>query len=388
MTIVENDAESLISPEDQIKIQQLRKLVKDDLSAYYDTDFNLLRWLQGHNTLPVEEIAKKLKHHLNLRSAWHLDDLHKKERNHPIHKHWKYGITGPSGILENVIVNIEQCGKTDYTGMMETFSILEVMRARMVDLEQMLAHVMEIEATTGKQAWILYVMDVTGLQYNKKLYDLVTGSMKSLADFMADHYVEMIKYFVPVCVPSFATTLYFVVRPLLPEKTREKVRLIGESNWRDDVLQYAVHSALPSIWDNENHTFGGFVELPVAYPMDGYYSAKNNSVVKNAVTVNVPYGKTHVVTKFIEAGGTLKWWVRGNRNFGFGVFWSEVEQVDDFFTAKQVSPCFPWMPGPTLVPMEDEVVVKKDAYYHVWVSNERAWWRSLEVQLLVEGINP
>lgn len=134
--------------------------------------------------------------------------------------------------------------------MMETFSILEVMRARMVDLEQMLAHVMNIEAKTGKQAWILYVMDITGLQYNKKLYDLVTGSMKSLADFMADHYVEMIKvseveinktgyqkkqlipfnsflfsqYFVPVCVPSFATALYVVVRPLLPEKTREKVK--------------------------------------------------------------------------------------------------------------------------------------------------------------------
>lgn len=77
--------------------------------------------------------------------------------------------------------------------MMETYSILEVMRARMVDLEQMLHHVMELEAKTGKQAWILYVMDITGLQYNKKLYDLVTGSMKSLADFMADHYVEMIK---------------------------------------------------------------------------------------------------------------------------------------------------------------------------------------------------
>lgn len=29
----------------------------------------------------------------------------------------------------------------------------------------------------------------------------------------------------------------------------------------------------------------------------------------------------------------------------------------------------------------------QDAYYHVWISNERAWWRSLEVQLLVESKN-
>ncbi|EGT40312.1 hypothetical protein CAEBREN_00806 [Caenorhabditis brenneri] len=352
MTVIEND----IQPDDLKKIKRLRELVKDDISDYYNTDFNILRWLQGHNTLPLEEIARKMKFHLNLRAAWSLDELHKKERNHPIHKHWKYGITGPSGHLDNCIVNIEQCGKTDYTGMMETYSILEVMRARMVDLEQMLYRVMEIEAKTGKQAWILYVMDITGLQYNKKLYDLVTGSMKSLADFMADHYVEMIK-----------------------------VRLIGETNWRDDVLQYAVHSSLPTIWNNDNHTFGGFIELPLSYPTDGYYSAKNHSIVKNAQTINVTYGKIHVVTKFIKQGGKLKWWVRGNRNFGFGVFYSDEEQVSDFFIAKQVTPCFPWMPGPTLVPMEDEVIVKKDAYYHVWVSNEKSWWRTLEVQLLVES---
>lgn len=81
---------------------------QDDISEYYNTDFNILRWLQGHNTLPIEEIARKMKFHLNLRAAWNLDELHKKERNHPIHKHWKYGITGPSGHMDNVIVNIEQ----------------------------------------------------------------------------------------------------------------------------------------------------------------------------------------------------------------------------------------------------------------------------------------
>lgn len=31
-----------------------------------------------------------------------------KPRLHPIHNHWKYGITGKSNVLENVIVNIEQ----------------------------------------------------------------------------------------------------------------------------------------------------------------------------------------------------------------------------------------------------------------------------------------
>ncbi|KIH43366.1 hypothetical protein ANCDUO_26629, partial [Ancylostoma duodenale] len=183
-----------ITSEEKKKIAELRKLVKDDLSEYYDTDFNLLRWLQGHAQLSIPDVARKLRHHLKARkSTWNLDKIHKNERTHPIHNHWRYGITGHSGTLENVIVNIEQCGKTDYTGMMECFSLSEVMKARIYDLEVMLAQCMELEKQTGKQAWILYVMDVTGLEYNKKLYDLITGSMRSLAEFMSDHYVEMIK---------------------------------------------------------------------------------------------------------------------------------------------------------------------------------------------------
>ncbi|KAK6038555.1 hypothetical protein COOONC_23940 [Cooperia oncophora] len=183
-----------ISQDERQKIAALRKLVKDDLTEYYDTDFNLLRWLQGHAQLDLVEIAKKLRHHLKARkSAWDFDNMHKKSRTHTIHNHWRYGITGESEVLENVIINIEQCGTTDYTGMLDCFSVSEVMKARLWDLEDMLKQVMDLEKRTGRQAWILYVMDVTGLEYNKKLYDLVTGSMRCLAEFMAEHYVEMIK---------------------------------------------------------------------------------------------------------------------------------------------------------------------------------------------------
>ncbi|CAB3410112.1 unnamed protein product [Caenorhabditis bovis] len=381
-------ASSQISQTEREKINKLRTLVKDALSEYYDTDFNLLRWLQGHNSLSIEEVAKKLRHHLNLRnSTWNLDEMHKADRNHKIHHHWKYGITGKSGILENVIVNIEQCGKTDYSGMMESYSVSEVMRARLVDLEQMLAAVMKVEKETGKQASILYVMDITGLEYNKKLYDLVTGSMKSLADFMADHYVEMIKFFVPVCVPSFAYALYTVVRPLLPEKTKDKVRLISEHQWREEILNYAQIDSLPCTWNDDNHKFPAKIDLPVPYPLDGYYSAKNLKPPPNTESITVVAGKAHVLTKFLKKGDILKWWVRGNRNFGFGVFWSEDENVADFFIAKQAFPSFLWMPGPTIVPLEDLLTVPKDAYYHIWVSNERSWWFSLNAHLAVDIIS-
>jgi hypothetical protein len=85
------------------------------------------------------------------RSCWNLNELAGKPRVHPIHSHWRYGITAPSEVLENVIVNIEQCGETDYIGMLETYSIQEVMKARSQDLEDLLAKVMEMERETGNK---------------------------------------------------------------------------------------------------------------------------------------------------------------------------------------------------------------------------------------------
>jgi hypothetical protein len=219
-----------------------------------------------------------LRAHLKMRnSCWDLDNLAKKPRNHIIHNHWKYGITGRSEVLDGVIVDIEQCGETDYSGMIETYSIQEVMKARVWDLEDMLRHVMEYEAETGKQASILYVMDLTGLQYNKRLYQLVTGAMRSLCEFMATHYVELIKYFVLVNVPSCVYALWHVAKPLLPERTRHKVRILG-GNWRKDILQYSCPQALPTKWNDSTTAFESHVDPPLSYDPEHYYRNKKSQV--------------------------------------------------------------------------------------------------------------
>lgn len=75
----------------------------------------------------------------------------------------------------------------------------------------------------GKQAWILYVMDLSGIKYDKRLYDLLTGPLKSLSEFMQEHYVELMKYFVLVNVPTFVYGLWTIMRPILPERTIQKV---------------------------------------------------------------------------------------------------------------------------------------------------------------------
>lgn len=58
-----------ISEKDAEKIAKLREILADDLKGneYYDTDFNLLRWIQGLHEMKLEDIAKRLRSHLKMR---------------------------------------------------------------------------------------------------------------------------------------------------------------------------------------------------------------------------------------------------------------------------------------------------------------------------------
>lgn len=120
----------------------------------------------------------------------------------------------------NVLVNVEQTGSNDYWGMLQTFPINELMKARLFDLETMLRHVMEAERETGlssqpsipfigEQHSVMYIMDLTGLKYDRRLITLMTGALASISAFMAEHYVEMIHSFVLVNAPSFITAIWY-----------------------------------------------------------------------------------------------------------------------------------------------------------------------------------
>lgn len=237
-----------LSPEDRKAVEELRELVADDITPYYNTDFNLLRWLKGHN-YNLEEILPKLKNHLTFRrSHWDLDHLAAKPRDHPIHNHWRPGLTGESGKIPNVLVNIEQTGTNDYWGMLQTYPINEIMKARVHDLETMLKAVMDKEAKTGEQASIMYIMDLNGLHFDKRLITLLTGALASISAFMSEHYVELIHSFVLVNAPGFISTIWKIAHPLLPERTKNKVKIFG-GNWAKEILDLANPDVLPAYWN-------------------------------------------------------------------------------------------------------------------------------------------
>uniref|UniRef100_A0A914DLD9 CRAL-TRIO domain-containing protein n=1 Tax=Acrobeloides nanus TaxID=290746 RepID=A0A914DLD9_9BILA len=200
------------SEEDVNRISKLRQEVSDIITSYYDTDFNLLRWIKGLN-YNIDEAKVKLRNHLEFRrSQWQLDTIANGGQDHPINKHWQTIITGSSGKIPNTIVTIEQTGVTDFWRILHTYPINEILKARLYYLELMLRRVMEQETKT------------------------------------AEHYVELVHSFVVVNAPIFISIMWKIFSPILPTQTRNKVKILG-SDWREEILELANPDVLPSHWN-------------------------------------------------------------------------------------------------------------------------------------------
>ncbi|KAI6207307.1 CRAL-TRIO domain-containing protein [Aphelenchoides fujianensis] len=202
---------------------------------------------------------------------------------------------------------------------------------RIHDLEFMLRKVMEEEERTG---------DSTG-----RLMGLLTGALSSISAFMAEHYVEMIHKFILVNVPSFISTIWSIVKPLLPERTKNKVKIFG-SNWKSEILEYAnpeVHSRPRS-------------ERAVPFPESGYY---NQGPLTDARQLDVPAGKTGCVTVEAAKGQKFSW----------------TFQTDGHFAR---------CPAPLHVPLDDHIECSEAGVYKLWFSNEHAWLHTLRVHYRIK----
>ncbi|VDM26006.1 unnamed protein product [Toxocara canis] len=373
---------SSIGVEERAKIAELRALVKDDLSDYYDTDFNLLRWLQGIDG-PIENVAYRLRKHLQMRnSVWKLDELHMKPRDLPIHKYVPDGFTGLSKVLKNTVIQVEQSGRIDYDGFLRTYSILDLARLVSIpDFERMLANVMKVESETGEQGSAMFIMDLSELKYSMCHYSFATGHLRNVAEFIDQHYVQLVKYIVAVNVPFFAYAIWKAMRPLLPTNIQQRVRILSPSNWRKEILEYADPSALPSLWNGKGENlFTAFIDRPLRLPREGYFKMK---IPNGAEKVFLPAGETTFICRKAKQGQIMNFWVLSDGTFASGIYFTEDEEELDLEKMDPVYPCFAWVSGPFHVPLMQSFVAEKTGTYKFWYTNERAWFHTLTLTVLL-----
>lgn len=174
-------------------------------------------------------------------------------------------------------------------------------------------------------------------------------------------------------------TTYFQTNPLVL-----KVRILS-NNWRKEVLEFADPSLLPTIWNIEGECIFSARILPaLKFDETKYYI---ESTVQDYMELNVQAGNVEFISIFAERGSILRWAIRADGDFGFGVFLADDENEDDETEMDMVYPQFIKLFSPLAVPLMDSLVCKKAGIYKLWLSNRHAWWRTLSVhyELKVEG---
>uniref|UniRef100_A0A0M3ID39 CRAL-TRIO domain-containing protein n=1 Tax=Ascaris lumbricoides TaxID=6252 RepID=A0A0M3ID39_ASCLU len=369
-----------LNEEEEKQVAQLRKLVEHNLTDYYDTDFNLLRWLQGHPG-SVESVAEKLNEHLRARSSsWKLDDLWRQPVTHNINVHNEILIEDLSYVRDNIVVVVDQCGSADHRGMLQTHSFDEVLLATCYEQEHILHRVMEVEHLTGRQAWVVYVMDLNGLEYSKYLYELTLGPTRCMVDFLCAHYVEIVKCFVLVNVPPFVNALWTLIRPFLPNRTKQKIQMLSSSNWREEILKYASADALPTTWNiSTEQRFKADLARPFPFEEENFHCNRKEEVPTDCKTVYINAHKNIMLDFELCVGNELSWWITANMDLAFGVFCSDRKDETNTKKMKVVYPNLVRLPGPLVVPLKGSITAENNAYYKIYFANTRTSWRPLAV---------
>ncbi len=156
---------------DKKAIQELRENLPEGLiSSYYDTDFNLLRWLQGYD-FDVETVLPSLIHHLRVRKAWALVETVDPSLNGSVQlaiKYWPIWLGGPTGkAANNYIFCIEPTGKVNPVDILKCVSALDSARRALHFVETLFSSVMKQEELTGIQSGVLVIMDMDGLKLDQ-----------------------------------------------------------------------------------------------------------------------------------------------------------------------------------------------------------------------------
>lgn len=76
---------------------------------------------------------------------------------------------------------------------------------------------------------------------------MATGPLKCLAYFMQENWVELVSVILVLNCPNFWAYLWAILKPLLPEKTRNKVVVLGH-DWPKQIGRFVPTANLPDIY--------------------------------------------------------------------------------------------------------------------------------------------
>lgn len=369
-------------------IAKLRSELSDLITPEFN-DFDLLRWLQGHD-YNLDVIIPKLKHHLKFIRCY---DFSKHSVPEVLEKYWPCGVIDIPDSKGN-FVYIDKLGTLDGEGVLKCVSMFDVALYQFyITEERVLKVVRKFENETGHQAGVIILQDLIDAPLNPQTLSLLAGPYRALIGYITGHYAEVLRKCVIVNAPSFVHILYNMVKPILPEKTKQKVVVLG-SNWKTDILKHVDPDTLPVHWGGNlvdefnDPQYKSKVVMTSKVPQSFYFKhSENYPPLKDFDVLTVSPWKSEFVTVNVnEPGQWLEWIFYTDDSYGFGLFYTQNENECIREAMEMIFPQFEYNNGKTVVPERGKIKCKKCGFYKLWFNNEFSWFMKLTVRYKVNVI--
>ncbi|VDM38732.1 unnamed protein product [Toxocara canis] len=188
--------------------------------------------LQGYN-FDLDEALFHLVRHLKFRQFYDLDNVDRLKEDKILKQYFPLGLVGKTGKHNHLLV-VECAGRIDLNGILRTVQLNVFLTQRFKFQETMLNEINKMEALNNMQCSVIYILDLEGLTLNSNLLNVVTGPYRILWTLVYTNYPEWLDRMIVVNAPAYISILWKAISPLLPERTRNKVRIASS---RDDSIR-------------------------------------------------------------------------------------------------------------------------------------------------------
>ncbi|XP_064396571.1 SEC14-like protein 4 [Halichondria panicea] len=368
-----------LSPSQETALAAFRAAVADIPNKPEENDYFYLRWLRARKFDPNKAL-EMFRNHMSVRQEYGLDTILDDYHAPEVFQYNPGGFFGED--RDGHPMWYDRIGRMDLRGWHRSVHREDVIKTKLFQLERRAMLCKEFSERKGRRIdTVTLVLDFEGLTFNKAVYWPGLELVRLVIKVTEANSPETVKTTFIVRAPSIFPLLFNIVKPMMNERTRQKIKVLG-SNWREELQKYVAPEQLPQDFggtrcepDPEctDHIRPGG-DIPERY----YLSNLTIHNKEDMSSVLVASRRRHVVELEVTAiGSILKWeFLTDNYDIGFGITLDgdEVTPVDR-------KECH-------IFPDSGAHVCEQTGTYCLVFDNSFSWTRSKQLYYSVEVVPP
>ncbi|VDD94422.1 unnamed protein product [Enterobius vermicularis] len=370
----------ILTNDQRTSIEEVLRIVgPKDAANKYCTPFNVLRWINNFDD--IEEAAKRLQYHLNVRQIKRLDTIHENndELNKTFSKHFPLHVVGRNRFDDNKVVVYEPTGNIDVYNLLEKVQFTPFMKSRFQKLEAVLRTVNKYEEETKQLSSAILIINLEGLVLQSNLVNIVKGPYRIMWGTLFDEYPQLFSRIVVINAPSFMNIIWAAVSQFLDAELTEKITILTEET-HSEIFEYIDPSYLPTSCGGELDDESLSEKIP-SFETFPPPSGDPNVLLKELI---IPAGGSLVQVYHFDENTELEFYLNHQEEFSYIILYSE-ENIDyNKWGEEELQEVYAGCELPGLATTDYwKWKTPYTGYYYICYGNEKAWFYSVLVNHLI-----